>query len=148
MKEVLNKTIEVLRARVNSNLERIRTNESMVKRMIEDNVSGEYNRDIQGIRDVNKKLLEENNEAIKIQMGLVSLIAKYRKVWDADESVSELIYSEVSEDEIFEQTVNGELKFNKFHPKFSNDDFIQKLIEYYSSREDYEMCSYITKIKR
>ncbi len=147
MKENLNKTIELLRTRVNSNLERIRNNEKIVRKMVADNADGDYDDDILSIRDINKKLLEENNEAIKIQMSLISFITKYRKEWDTDQSMAELIYSEVTDDEIFEQTVAGSLKFSKNHPKYNDDSFVEKLIKFYSSQEDYEMCNYILKIK-
>lgn len=147
MKEQLNKTIEILRTRVNSNLERIRANEKIVKRMINENGDGEYNDDIRDLRDINRKLLEENNEAIKIQMNMVSYITRYRKEWENDESMNELIYSEISDDELFEQTVSGKISFNKRHPMFDNSDFVQKLMEYYTIREEYEMCNYIISLR-
>jgi len=148
MKENLNKSIELLRTRVNSNLERIRNNEKIVRKMLDDNSDEDYNDDILSIRDINKKLLEENNEAIKIQMSLISFIAKYRKEWEVDKSMAELIYSEVTDDELFKKTISGNLKFSKNHPKYNDDSFVEKLISFYSSKEKYEMCNFILNLKK
>lgn len=148
MKENLNQTIELLRTRVNSNLERIRNNEKVVRRMIDENIDGDYSDDISSIRDINHKLLEENNEAIKIQMSILTYITRYRKEWESDSSMTELIYSEVPEEEIFEQTVSGILKFSRKHPRFNDDSFVEKLIMYYSLAENYEMCDQIIKMRK
>ena len=50
-------------------------------------------------------------------------------------------------DEAFELTINNKIELDSFHPYASNNDFLNKLIRYYESKEQYEKCAQIAKIR-
>jgi hypothetical protein len=46
------------------------------------------------------------------------------------------------------KTVSGKLKFDNNHPQFYNPIFFKELLQYFESREDYEMCDKLLKIRK
>lgn len=52
-----------------------------------------------------------------------------------------------NETDLFSLTVQGLLPFNHSHPKFSDENFYNKLMNFHISREEYEICSVLQKVK-
>ncbi len=51
------------------------------------------------------------------------------------------------DDSIFGLTVKGELIFNKAHPHFNDVNFYNRLLNYHTEREEYEICAELVKAK-
>lgn len=49
---------------------------------------------------------------------------------------------------IFELTVKGDLAYNKAHPLYSSEDFYNKILDYHTQREEYEICAQLVKTKK
>lgn len=158
--------IKMLREKVDDNLESVRENEKFIRQII-DGAEGEFKDELLKERfDNNKKLLEENNDSINLQMALLKFLSKY------EESASVLNYKsnaeqekknnkkeyerpkyflnldDLTEDESFELTIAGEIKLTPEHPHIKNPDFLDRLIDHYSACEDYEKCQEIVNVKK
>jgi len=149
MKDKLYKTVELLKARVNYNLEKIRENEKRVKALVNiKSKSNTENNELIECFNENKKLLAENKDAINLQMSIIQYINQFRGEWKNEKFANILVALDLSEEDIFDHTVNGKLPYNEKHPKFGDQAFTDSLIAYYSAREDYEMCDFIIKSKK
>ena len=157
MKEQIIKTIELLKERVKLNLTIIHDNERKVRTILEEPLSKYRSERLEEKYNENKKLLKENNDSIQLQLQLTKFIEAYREELSADHNnhynynmESERMEDEspsISRDEYFDLTINGEIRFNKKHPYFEDDDFFNDLLEYYKSIEDYETCGFLLDMK-
>ena len=149
MKEKMYKAVDVLKARVNYNLEKIRENEKIIKGLVDiKSKSNEENNKLIECFNENKILLAENKEAINIQMNIIQFITQFRKNWENEKFANILLALDLSDEDIFDHTVEGKLPFNEKHPKFGDKNFLNRLIEYYTVREDYEMCDFLMKTQK
>ncbi len=48
-------------------------------------------------------------------------------------------------DSIFKLTTNGDLAFNRAHPRFNDEGFYNQLLSYHTQREEYEICAQLKK---
>ncbi|MBN2520449.1 MAG: hypothetical protein JXB17_08095 [Bacteroidales bacterium] len=146
MKEKMYNAVDVLKARVNYNLERLRENEKKIKDLVNLKEKTDVeNEELIEYFNENKQLLAENKEAINLQMSIIQFISQYRKNWDNEKFSNILLALDLSDEDLFDHTVDGKILYNDKHPKFGDQDFKDKLLEYYSAREDYEMCNFIMK---
>jgi hypothetical protein len=44
-------------------------------------------------------------------------------------------------------TIRGEIVYDSHHPRFDDLDFFNGLLDSYIKEENYEMCSYLMKVK-
>ncbi len=146
MKEKMYIAVNVLKARVNYNLERLRENEKKIKNLVNLKEKTDFENDelIEYFNE-NKQLLAENKDAINLQMSIIQFISQHRKNWDNEKFSNILLALDLSDEDLFDHTVDGRIPYNDKHPKFGDQDFKDKLLEYYSAREDYEMCNFIMK---
>ncbi|MDA3781483.1 MAG: hypothetical protein PF487_14845 [Bacteroidales bacterium] len=86
MKEQLRKTVELLKKQVKVNLEIIHKNEKLVKAMLNEPVSDGRSIRLENKYNINKVMLSENAEAIKLQLSIVKFLEKYGSITD-DEGV-------------------------------------------------------------
>ncbi len=49
---------------------------------------------------------------------------------------------------IFELTVKGDLVYNKVHPLYNNNEFYDRLLDYHTQREEYEVCAQLVKTRK
>jgi hypothetical protein len=152
MKDLIQKTIDLIKKKVKENLEVINKNQTKLNEILNQPYSSERTYMIEKNYSANKTLLAENNDLISLQINLVNFIEKHKEslaVWQQDTEASELeIASYLDDDELFDLTIQGKLGFGKGHPKFSDEIFFKKLLSYYASIEAYEKCNAIMDLKR
>jgi hypothetical protein len=163
MKEQLRKTVELLKKQVKVNLEIIHKNEKLVKAMLNEPVSDGRSIRLENKYNINKVMLSENAEAIKLQLSIVKFLEKYGSITDdegvLDEEVDEAgnlkefskteesEKNKYSKDEYYIMTINDDIEFNNKHPYFSDNDFRKELLDYYIECEEYEKCKQIVNIE-
>jgi hypothetical protein len=147
MKEVMKKTIDVLKDKVKGNLLVIQNNQKEIRNLLKQPVSSERSALLEEKYALNKILLAENNDFINVQLALTNFLEKYNNtdIFDKEMVVAPTKYSD--EKECFEMTVNGQLPYNTTHPYYNDDKFFQKLLHYFQGIEDYERCSKLVKEK-
>jgi len=143
----MQQTIQVLKEKVNHNLEIIKENQQVIKEILKEPFSDDRSRRLKERYDMNKTLLMENNDFINVQLTLINFIDKYKNsVVMAGVLRSKAMHASCPAD-YFQATVNGEIPFNNEHPLFEDEDFFNKLMNYYQEKEDYEMCGRLIKTK-
>lgn len=153
MKDLIQKTIDLLKKKVKENLEIINKNQTRLNEMMNQPFSSERTYMIEKNYAANKALLSENNDLISLQLNLVSFLEKHKdslEQWEEEHNVlNEIDMTEYLDDEeIFELTVKGKIGFETGHPKFSDENFFNKLLNYYASIEAYEKCNNMLSIRR
>lgn len=149
MKDLIQKTIAILKIHIKNNLEVINLNQTKIKQILQEPKSSERSVNFERHYEVNKNLLSENNDYIKLQLALINFLEKYRNA-DIIKKLSSDMSTCSSEDpkETFDLTVKGKLPFNNSHPHYHDKDFFDKLIAYYRDREEYEKCHELLTIKK
>ncbi len=152
MKDLIQKTINMLKKKVKDNLELINKNQILLNDILNQPFSSERTYQIEKNYSANKTLLTENNDLISLQMNLMSFLEKHKDAlerWQQESEASEIeIASYLNDDELFDLTVNGKLGFGKGHPKFNDEAFFNKLLSYYTSIEAYEKCNAILALRK
>lgn len=147
MKTMIKNTIETLREKVKENLMQIQNNQKEIRELLKQPVSSKRTELLETKYTINKSLLAENNDFINIQLTLTNFVEKYEKAGFLSEENNEKPAFH-NEDECFEHTINGYLMYDSSHPYYSNDQFFNRLIEYYKQLEDYEKCSQLVNTKK
>ena len=159
MIEQLKKTVEVLKQRIRYNLELIHQNENTIKEILKEPVSEIRSQNLNQRFNYNKKLLTENNEAIKLQRDILNYLDKYNTDMiefiipesgelNLDKELLKTKVVEISKEDYFELTINGQIDFDNRHPFFNDEDFLNDLFSYFISVEDYEMCNQLKKLNK
>jgi len=150
MFEVFKNNIDVLKKRVQFNLEIIAKNELRIKELLNEPVSKERAKKLNERFDFNNNLLEENQDALKIQKSLIDFMEKHKidmddtfhLISDYDDSIANV---DLEKEDYFDLTINGALDFDKRHPYYKDENFILELIKYFTEVENYEMCSKLVR---
>ncbi len=149
MRDLIQKTIDILKKKVKTNLEIINDNQARIKDILKQPSSSQRNKDFEERYTVNKALLAENNDYINIQLTLINFLEKYKNTAVLEESKQIIdIYSITDEKEILDLTIKGILLFDDQHPKYHDEDFIDRMIAYYESIEEYEKCQELIELKK
>jgi len=151
----LRQTVEILKGRVQKNLDIIHKNERIVKKLLEEPVSNERSQKLEEKYQENKKLLTENNDSIKLQLQLTKFIDTYKNEFEEieDEQFKKTEAPEETEapltrEDVFRLTINKEIQFDEHHPYYEDEEFFNDLMEHFSSIEDYEMCGFLLDNKK
>ncbi|MFN8206221.1 MAG: hypothetical protein U0T82_02280 [Bacteroidales bacterium] len=166
-------TITLLRERVTENLRQINESQALIRQILQEPLSEKRTKRFEQQYGKNKTLLRENQDLISLQITLVNFLEKYRKVLKVHElslgdsaniettgtidrsvstgthksetkgNASELV--EDARDSMFDKTINGTIPWNRYHPMFYNQDFYNRLMEYYLSVENYEACAFLSQ---
>jgi hypothetical protein len=148
MRELIQRTIEVLKTKVKKNLELINVNQKVIKQLINEPNNPERSTEFVRYYDANKTMLQENNDYINIQLTLINFLEKYKGTAVLEESMPIVdIYSITDENEVLDLTIKGIVRFDEQHPRFHDPDFINKLIMHYGRTEEYEKCQELTQLK-
>lgn len=149
MKDLIQKTIAILKIHIKNNLEVINLNQTKIKQILQEPQSTERSVNFDKHYEVNKNLLSENSDYIKLQLALINFLEKYKNARIMNELSSDMgICSSEDPEETFDLTVKGKLPFNNRHPKYYDKDFFNMLIAYYQDREEYEKCHELLTIRR
>jgi len=149
MKVLIQHTIELLKRRVKENLDTINHNQVEIRQLLKQPLSAERTYHIEKHYDINKVLINENNDFINLQVSLLNFMEKYKDspIMD-DEELPELTPDLYLDDhELFELTIQGKLTFDLSHPRFEDAEFFEKLMRYFSAVEAYEKCNALLKLK-
>lgn len=148
MVHLINQTIDGLKKRIKSNLEVINRNQAEIKRLLAQPNTAERKTKFDSYYNQNKELLAQNNDYINIQLTLINFIEKYRSTPVLDEANPIVdVYSITDVEEVFELTKKGMIQFDSRHPNYDDDEFIDRLMKYYESIEDYEQCQQLLDLK-
>lgn len=146
MIDQLTKTINLLKDRVVNNIQQIKENEKKINNLLKHPGQEKRTEFLQAYLKRNKELLNENNESLKIQFSLINYMNKFRdEIREHDEKPQEAFF-DIDKD-YFELTIKGIIKYDKSHPKFHDDSFFEKLMNYYREKENYEMCGHLLELK-
>jgi hypothetical protein len=161
---MLRATIEEMKNKVQFNLNKIHENERMIRELLKKPVSTSRSEQLEEKFSLNKEMLRENKDAIKIQLSLVQFLNEYRDSLGEYEKRTDQIVAEVEkettenkvkeqEDEavemqrIFNLTVAGELPYDEHHPFYEDTAFIDHLLEHYQEHEEYEKCAPLVEMR-
>jgi hypothetical protein len=148
MRELIQKTIDVLKLRVKKNLKSINKNQKLIKTLLNEPNSLERAAEFERYYAANKTLLQENNDYINIQLTLINFLEKYKGTAVLEDEIPVVdIYSITDEVEVLDLTLRGIVKFDESHPKYNDGVFIGLLIEHYEKTEEYEKCSKLLDLK-
>lgn len=170
MNEQIILLVNMLKERINQNFKIIRENEEVIKNILIQPLVENRSELVSKSYSINRKLRDENRDMLKIQVELVNYLNKIKEVCksntdelnirnvsiddDASMNIDQNVeYSFSINDEnndddlVFSQTISGELIFESSHPKFNDESFFLRLINYYKESEYFEMCSLLLKLK-
>ena len=145
----IQKTIEELKVKVKKNVELINKNQDAIRRMLNHSDSNDYAGQFDEFNNYNKALLSQNNDLINVQLTLINFVEKYKNtaILSEEKQIND-IYSITDSQEIFDLTIKGIIPFSEKHPYFNDPLFIDKLLVYYQSIEDYEICQKLIDLKQ
>jgi hypothetical protein len=148
MRELIQKTIDILKARVKNNLEIINSNQRSIKEILKNKNSIEGSIEFEKYYGMNKTMLQENNDYINIQLTLINFLEKYKGTAVLEETLPIIdIYSITDDVEVMDLTLKGVIKFDENHPRYHDTDFIDLLITHYQRNEEYERCQELFDMK-
>lgn len=147
MKAEIIQTIDCLKAKIKNNLTVIQNNQKAIRHLLKEPESEEKAAELEEKYALNKILLNENNDFINVQLTLTSFLEKYKESDIVTGECVQLKINKINEEECFELTVNGRMTYNSKHPFYDNDQFFQRLLDYYQRIEDYENCSKLVLAK-
>ncbi len=149
MKDLIQKTVALLKLRVKSNLEVINKNQVRIKEILKQPASAERSFTFEKHYEVNKNLLSENNDFINVQLTLINFLEKYKNSDALQESLPAIDVSAISdEEELMNITLNGTLPFDEDHPFFGNEKFFSRLMRHYQVNEQYEKCQELMDLRK
>ena len=149
MRQLIQKTISLLKQRVKNNLELINQNQVKIKEILQEPSSSNRSIRFEQHYEINKSLLAENNDFINIQLTLINFLEKYKDSLVLDDNLPVIEIKKVkSEGELFNLTLKGTLPYNENHPLYNNKAFFMKLLKHYQDIEAYEKCQELINLKK
>ncbi len=164
MEEQMKLIVEMLKDRIKYNLQIIRKNEEIIRSILSEPVSNERSKLLKENFSINRKLLEENNDSLALEVQIINYLGKFHDVLkqkniktnnETNNFESESFHNESKSEQLIENeginlfnlTLSGDIPYNIEHPKFYDEGFFQSLFERFKLTENYEMCSYLLKVK-
>ena len=149
MKDLIQKTISILKLHVKNNLEVINQNQTKIKQILQEPASSKRSLNFEKHYEVNRNLLSENNDYINVQLTLINFLEKYKDSDIMKEKQSDIRLRTIEdEEEIFNLTVAGKLIYDSNHPNFKDQNFFEKLLCHYRDNEEYEKCHQLLNLKK
>jgi hypothetical protein len=148
MRELIQRTIDILKQRVKNNLEVINSNQKLIKELLGKKNTAENSTEFESYYSSNKTLLQENNDYINIQLTLINFLEKYKGTAVLEDTLPIVdIYSITDDHEVLALTLKGIVAFDENHPRYNDMDFIDRLIAHYKRTEEYEKCKELYDLK-
>jgi hypothetical protein len=148
MKELLNTVLESLKSKVFENIEAAKKNEENIRELLLNPETYERAYQLQLKFDFNHRILRENQDFLELQLKIVNFINKYRHTDLMQMPLVENAKTDQSNVDYFAETIAGHIAFNKYHPYYLDETFINMLLEHYQQEEKYEECQRLSEIKR
>jgi hypothetical protein len=160
MIKFLREAIDALNLRIESNLRLIHNNERKIKEILKEPVTEQRSEKLNKRFDYNKRLLQENTDSMKLQKELKTYLEKYlsnsETILDINKPVHSSLqengikndFKNLSKDAYFDLTISGAVKFDKQHPYFKDESFLNDLLKHFTETEEYEKCSSLINIKK
>ncbi len=149
MKDSIHKLLNVLKAHVNKNNKEIQFNQEEIDKLLSDISMNTRKKDLDSKYSLNRQLLNENADFVKMQLELSDFLKKYEYLLSEDDHND---FENIPEDNdiksLINQTITGKLKFDTSHPQYNNPVFFRELLRYYEIHEDYEMCDKLLKYRK
>jgi len=104
--------------------------------------------------NANNQLFKQNREHLELHTKLLYFLKSLDKDLDSQieniENITPEKFSIINQwknefEEYFIKTTEGRFNYDNHHPFFYNEKFRQKLIDYYSKAEEYEICADLVK---
>lgn len=159
MKAYLKKSVVALKEHIKNNLEKIRRNEKEIKEILKEPVSDDRSTKLTEKFNLNKNLINENNEAINLQKSIMQYMDNYlnhvtfSEELEFDEasqnkSIAVNTKVEAKREDYFDLTIKKAIDFDQRHPYFHDEGFANDLIKYFIDIEDYEMCARLSNLSK
>jgi hypothetical protein len=142
------KLIGILKEHVNQNNQEIQFNQEEIDRILSGISVNTTRKELDSKYKLNKQLLDENSDFVKLQIELTEFIDKYKQILPDKDSDDEPLKSFNDLSDVFNQTISGILNFDPDHPQFNDKVFARQLFDYYKSQENYEMCEKLLKFHK
>lgn len=159
--EIKNKSaweiLKLLQKKTRQNAELIKENSNLIQLALKGEVeftNGSY--DVAIIQAENNKIIQENRDYLKLHNQLLGFLKNASKpeehytVRNLEEPEEEKVNPKTktltfSIDEYFDQTINGLIEYDAKHPYYTSEDFRNRLLEYFTEKEEYEKCAYLVR---
>lgn len=144
MKKVMKHLLDELKVKVTNNINVIRENEKAIREALAMTDNSVKNQILNQKFEQNRGLLNKNLDYLEIQRKVVHLIDKFRTNEIENEGTNLLL--EASKHiyiDFWALTIDGTMPINTNHPMIKNEEFYNKLINYYIESEEYEKCAEI-----
>jgi len=160
MIKILREAIDTLKLRIKFNLNLIHSNEEKIKELLDEPVTEIRSEKLKNRFNYNKRLLQENSDSVKLQKELNIYLENYLNnseiILDTNKSIKSSIQendvkndvASISKEDYFHLTIGGAIEFNKQHPYFKDESFLNDLLAYFTETEEYEKCSLIVNLKK
>lgn len=149
MNNLIHTLLKKLKEHVSQNNIDIQNNQEEIEGMLSEDAKQLLKKDLDYKYELNKQLLDENSDFINMQLELTDFLKKYQHLFPEAELEIEKDSLDINESKkLFNQTVNGKLKFDAAHPLYNNQHFFQDLLKYYEVNENYEMCEKLLKNRK
>lgn len=144
MKELLKQILDEMKIKVINNLETVKEYERNIKELSSQPETYARAFNLQMKRKRSRQILNDNLDYLELQLKIIHFIDKYKNSDFLKAPLAPIILKNV---DYFKETIEGRIEFNDTHPYFKDESFIEKLINYYLSIEDYVICDKLFKLK-
>ena len=144
MKYLLKQILDEMKNKVVSNLEMVKEYKTDIKELLLHPESYARAFNLQMKKKRSRQILNDNLDYLELQLKIIHFIDKYRTNDILKSPLPPVILKNVN---YFKETSEGRMKFDERHPYFHDESFIEKLMHYYVSVEDYESCKNLSRIK-
>lgn len=149
MNKLINKLLSVLKGHVNQNNKEIQLNQQDIDKLLVKGSGTVKKKDLDDKYALNRQLLDENTDFVKMQLELTDFLNKYDFLFtEQKQAVTDFQQDQDDDRNLFRQTINGNLKFDAAHPQYNNPRFFNDLLQYYEQHENYEMCDKLLKTRK
>ncbi|MGD1849040.1 MAG: hypothetical protein ACFB10_26910 [Salibacteraceae bacterium] len=135
----LNKEVNELRNSIIDNFQQIEDNNTALSIDFEPH---EGAKNLDECMQVNRQLLENNQNALERQKALImiynNLADDLRQMYDLKDEVAQVKASD--REELYDLAIIEEVPLNAVHPLYDDIEFVHRVMEYFERKEDYEKC--------
>ena len=132
MTEMMKLAIDVLKDKISSNLDEIKTNEQKFRKIMSHGEINDNTEIMNSLLDSSKKLLSQNLDFLNLQLSMLKFLEKYRDHENDYANISLEDIDKIHESiDVFFFTTQGSLPFNAVHPLVYDEYFWGELLHYY-----------------